>query len=755
MGLIEEISTIKKMMGLLVESKATEATGLAILKRAGFDDAESVIKQFAAGDRSQNQKNIPLMAVLYVKRDTDITNIIRVMNEYNDLETKKRIKPISIVNGDLKIEDKVFNNFIKFSEHIHAVKSVTSEKPKKNEYSQHEDDVMAMGKPMWSGNGIDIYNGDGVGKCIKYTTGGLTGKHYSFCIGQPGNTMYQSYRDTQDSSFYFIIDKNRMPVTENGSSDLSDPLHIVVYDNTIRGVLLTDANNTTGTIAEYGKDVNGYKDYLKSKGVPVDELLINRPRTEQEKAEQIKLGNRKSNLRWFVELTYDEKSKYIGRGHRLTDQQFDVILNDKDLLRQYVDHGVKIYEQQFNKLNSNLRKTYLRKRLMTVYMLEPEWEEPENEYDDGPDPEDNEEYNFWLEEFEIKALSPEQINEWVKILMKEKTFPPKMYVTQCPDETIKMYIDFILAQDTKHTRQIEINSVFLNKISKELSDYTINKICFTPNRVILNFYTLKELSQEYIHNYFMNKAKSVGGHYNYTLNTSFDVLASPETKFEYLKECCKLFPGRYTNLTNKLDWNIKKDLALHSGLILTDEDFDKLEPEEKNTYVKKLTGYGKDGGYSYDNELGIRKHHILNVDYKTQNEYVESFKDGDKPNYKYMDWGSFEALPEDLKFKAANILYNRTSKLCNARTFNYLSEEEKNSYIMKIATNDSYCVPVYEFNAFPEKYRLMYVKERAEKKGTAFLNGGGYSENAIFREYIKKLEEMGYKFEYDVAKPRN
>jgi hypothetical protein len=178
---------------------------------------------------------------------------------------------------------------------------------------------------MWSGNNIDIYEGDEVGKCIAYTMGGLTGRGYSFCIGQPGNTMYQSYRDTKTSSFYFIVDRNHMSINKDDSINLDDPLHIVVFDNSENGIELTDANNTTGTIAEFGNDPNKYVEYLKLKEVPVDKL-INRAKTDQEREEDSLLGRQNNSLEWFMNLPIDMKSKYIGRGHRLTDAQFDYLI---------------------------------------------------------------------------------------------------------------------------------------------------------------------------------------------------------------------------------------------------------------------------------------------------------------------------------------------------------------------------------------------------------------------------------------------
>jgi hypothetical protein len=129
--------------------------------------------------------------------------------------------------------------------------------------------------------------------------------------------MFNSYRDTKVSTFYFIVDKNR---------ELSDPLHMVVFDHTEHGVELTDSSNTTGTIAEFGDDAQKYVDYLESKGVPVDKLLTNKPKTPEEIAEDELLREKNDDLDWFIRLPIELKSKYVGRGHILTDEQFDYLM---------------------------------------------------------------------------------------------------------------------------------------------------------------------------------------------------------------------------------------------------------------------------------------------------------------------------------------------------------------------------------------------------------------------------------------------
>lgn len=320
MILNEQINRMRKMMGLQ-ESRRTEEDALRIL--SGVDNAVGIVDQFKQGDESKDQKNLGIMAFLYKTFNyTDIKQIVVDVNDYQKLLDDNRVKPIQVSGNVIKIGDKQFTNYLSFAQYIHG------EKNKYGQISGHNynlEDIKSNMKPMWSGNGIDIYEGDGVGKCIAYTIGGLTGRGYSFCIGQPGNTMYQSYRDDKTSSFYFIVDRNRFVTNDDGSVNLDDPLHIVVFDNTQYGIELTDANNTTGTIAEYGDDVDEYVDYLRSMGVPIDKL-INKPKTDQEREEHAKLGQQNTDLQWFMDLSADEKSKYIGRGHQLTNDQFDYLI---------------------------------------------------------------------------------------------------------------------------------------------------------------------------------------------------------------------------------------------------------------------------------------------------------------------------------------------------------------------------------------------------------------------------------------------
>ena len=321
-------TNIMKFKDILNESRKTEELGLNLLKKNNIEDSESIIKRFAEGDKSNNQKNIPYMSFLYLQYD-NVDSIISVFNEYNALEEKKRIKPIQFSKGNMFIGDNVIKGFTDFANIVHTEQSKYTTKEKGLSYKMDDEDVIAMDKPMWSGNGFDIYDADSVGKCIKYRNGGLTGKSYTFCIGAFGaGNLYQSYRDHNDSTFYFIVDKNKISTNEDGSINMDDPLHMVVYDVQKGGqISLTDADNTTGRISEFGSKTNEYVDYLKSNGVPV-EKLVNRPKTEKEQEEDKLLGRQNLDLQWFINLPMEYKSRYIGRGHILSNEQFDYLIGN-------------------------------------------------------------------------------------------------------------------------------------------------------------------------------------------------------------------------------------------------------------------------------------------------------------------------------------------------------------------------------------------------------------------------------------------
>ena len=371
------INNLNKMLHLagvkksvINESKQTEQQGQAILTKAGFnnEDINDVINNFRNNDTTSNQILIPMMAKAMIELSGvdnqdykyHLDNINSTFKSVGDLINLKKIDIPTITDRGYIVNNNTYKDFLGFSEFIHGlegmetgfsnmkgeIKTDTKEPPLR--------EINGINLYTSTNNTIKVYDGNDVGKCISHSSGNLTGKRYNFCIGQPlakGN-MWQSYRDSKTSTFYYIIDENRT---------LDDPLHIVVVDITDtrgKGVELTDKNNTTGTIAEYGTDYQAYFNYLQSKGINTD-AMVNKPKSPEEIADQEKLGRSNTNLDWFLGLTYKEKSRYVGRGHLLSDDQFNWIWKyrnsdgGKKLMHQYLDTGQAIPESQFNLLTQD------------------------------------------------------------------------------------------------------------------------------------------------------------------------------------------------------------------------------------------------------------------------------------------------------------------------------------------------------------------------------------------------------------------
>lgn len=219
----------------------------------------------------------------------------------------------------------------------------TQEKKQQQKIKRDESDLSDQELIASSSDGkIKVYKANSVDKCI------ILGRGKSFCISQPGNSNYAGYRSDPEniSTFYFVHD------------DLTKykDLSIVVVDATKKGIRITDGPNQTGkTMADpyTGKRITSdpdlYFKYLRENGIDTN-IFVNIDRTEEEKKEEWKLGKNNQNLDWFKNLSYEDKKKYIIRGHGLSDEQFNWLVTHKfeSLLKQYLTFGATLSTEQLN-----------------------------------------------------------------------------------------------------------------------------------------------------------------------------------------------------------------------------------------------------------------------------------------------------------------------------------------------------------------------------------------------------------------------
>jgi len=300
---------------------------------------------------------LTLLAAYYYSKHKNIEDIKNEFSAYVNYFNNNRM-PLITVNHITKEPNSPWNDYIHWTQVIHGHQGEDAYKLTTKQ--QVTDIDFQNEKPMegmTSADGkIKVYKANSPQQCI------ILGKGKTFCISQPGNRMWQGYRDTKTSTFYFVFD----------DEPPDDRLGIVVVDRQPNKFELTDKVNRTGrTIDPYTKketnDPRSYIDYLKSRGIDVTKFE-NIPKTPEEIAEDKKLGNQKHDLLWFQQLTFEEKSKYIGRGHMLTDEQFDYlwVTNLKSLLEQYVKTGLKLNKYQVKKIepNRDLKDNYIHNRLI-------------------------------------------------------------------------------------------------------------------------------------------------------------------------------------------------------------------------------------------------------------------------------------------------------------------------------------------------------------------------------------------------------
>ena len=169
---------------------------------------------------------------------------------------------------------------------------------------------------IYDKNGIEIYKGDDVHKCISYNPINPENKRkkYGWCVTQTGNTMYDTYRFKDSSpTFYFVFDRNKPSTPQHAPFD--DEWHAFVIQVSLDGkeYVVTGANNR-GDINTRDKGWEGIKDivpadtWAKIKGLkdyfkPIGLSSVERSR---------KFASGKNlSLSEFKELSQDEKIQYV------------------------------------------------------------------------------------------------------------------------------------------------------------------------------------------------------------------------------------------------------------------------------------------------------------------------------------------------------------------------------------------------------------------------------------------------------------
>jgi hypothetical protein len=413
---------------LLTESKEEKALALEL---AGDQNTLNELQKVIKPKDKNTIDKLLVLAAYYYNKEKDLERIKKDIQDYIELLNNNTMKLIT-VDPATKQPSMEYGNWVNT---IHGHQGETAAKDRKN-FQVTDQDFQGEEPIDTSPDGtIKVYAANSPQQCI------ILGKGHSFCISKPGNTMWQSYRDSKHSTFYFVKDSSR-----------NDRLSTVVVDMTKNGPELTDVFNTTGrTLDPYtGKPTNKtdpYFKYLKEKGINISNIE-HIGQTPEEQKENEKLGRQNQDLNWFVNLSHTDKSKYIGRGHLLHDEQFDYLWenNFKSLLEQYAKTGLQLPDYQIDKIatNSDLKSNYAHNRFLA---------------------------NDHTEDMNGREFELLNQNQKEYVLNKTENIKRIIATSKNPDETAKLIIENKKYLTSWHVRELFEYATNKDKIAKLIIQY--------------------------------------------------------------------------------------------------------------------------------------------------------------------------------------------------------------------------------------------------------------------------------------------
>jgi len=333
----------------------------------------------------------------------------------------------------------------------------------------------------------------------------------------------------------------------------------------------------------------------------------------------------------------------------------------KDLVKKYVNSGLCIPEYQFNKLNTQDKKTYLRKRLQAADLSTSDFKDYEFEY-----------------------LSNDEKNIYIKKRLNKRSYfnLTNIQFEFCSYDQKKIYLD-------KSSKGFDRN------VTKEMLE-----ICPEELR---NFYIDQLLKEKkYINDnefpFFNDEQKN-----NYLFFRLEKKHMVTDLQFSYLSDDNKsLFIDTYLNVEPKHLEDIK----------FTDYVFDLCTDEQKTKYIKKCIEKIIRSNFPqmlfYNDKTPLITEHQLNW---CSDELKQLLVDTKIKRKLHLDKGEFKYASLELKKVYIDKLFDDDSDyiFMNDDEFKFCTEEQKKSYIDYVIRKDRY-LTLNEFLMCSDKLQIYFIK---------------------------------------------
>jgi len=294
----------------------------------------------------------------YIQQGFSQNIVKKYLDDFNEIRNKKyreardiELPGLSVPTGEPRFN---VDNYKTFKELEILVDYVAGQR---KFGSQNFEDFKIDGKSIFENNDVEIYYADTPRACIHYKGEG----NYSWCISRSDSSnMFYNYRlnEEDEPSFYFVKRKN---VIKN------DKYHFFVIqalklaneeDKYTKIYKLTSAINdgdflmSWQEILEKVPELNGLRKIFQPKPLTPKErekIKLYRNKLSDDDFARLPYKEKEFYIDIFVtnngDLTYNQfkilpedlKNKYIGLSPSLSDEQFELIKNNKNLLKRYVD----------------------------------------------------------------------------------------------------------------------------------------------------------------------------------------------------------------------------------------------------------------------------------------------------------------------------------------------------------------------------------------------------------------------------------
>ena len=320
-------------------------------------------------------------------------------------------------------------------------------------------------------------------------------------------------------------------------------------------------------------------------------------------------------------------------------------MNNKDLIRQYVDTGLELPEYQINQLPNNLLRTYLRKRIISV----------------------NRNNGRMLRYYELKKLTPDELNQY---LANGGQLDLKTLTEKSP-EFRHNYFAQVLAKK-KYNFQTEEYSLFSNENMKQ----------FVNNGSELTNNNLDAISEDLRKIYLSARAKRTDMRFSDKLEDYEFKYAMhyPDILKDYIDHAKKLPTIQF----NQLDKNIlpyyfkvrATDLVSEYSDI-EDYEFERMDDNTKQKLMQDRFNLSMND--KTEAELNDTEFKQLNE--KQQKQFLLKFLSGVDRDVDYEDRkGFYEPLSDDIKEMILNWVIERGQELEDDE-INFLNPKLKIKYI--------------------------------------------------------------------------